>query len=300
MEKDESKKLKAVLKTCGISKGTLKQLSTNAALHKLIERLFFANSSCFFKAFINYLARSGGTMDMVCPHLVEFAMLFITTRESPRDFAALLGLMEHLPNLALYDYVCGGLEALKEECEAAGVKLDERLGAVVLEDDIEAMGKFLPLSFPGLVSEVFPSFSSLDAKADTAGAPNLEVERPAHIETGSKHLFTCHDAFHNKPKVHKFCKARNPKFVLQFRTVNGSRSEQLNRLKKKVDPWLRGQSAQHNILLNLVLAHKRNRRINEAFLLAAQAQLETLNAQSNGISFRLVLSSTGKLKFGRV
>lgn len=239
-------------------------------------------------------------MDMVCPHLAQYAMLFISTRESPRDFAALLGLMQQMPNLALYDFVCGALDALKTQCEAAGVTLDDRLGAVLMEDQLESMRQFIPLSVPGLVKEVFPSFSSDDSKTAVDGAPNLDVKREPHTESGSCAFIAAHDDFHNQEDAHVHCRARDPKLIKEYRTLNTSRSEQLNRLRKRVDPWLRGQSAHHNLLLHLVLAHRRNRRINETVLHDAEQYLKQLNEQSGGLVFRIVVSPSGCLKYERV
>ena len=145
--------------------------------------------------------------------------------------------------------------------------------------------------------ECAPSFrfSDKDRKNDGEDSLNLDVNRPAHPVTGSKVFIAAHDSFHGA--AHERCRARDTDLVVQFRSVDTSRQEHLNRMRQSHDHFLRNQAVQRNIFLHLVLAHRRNRARNQEMLSAVEKQVRDLRRDAPAFTWQLELNkATGRLE----
>jgi len=289
-------KIVDILVKCGMGKARVAAFDT-AALIELIASLRGGSKGCFAKLFAKHLGRSGGTVDCVCPHLIQYAFKPIPRAESPRDPASLLTWFNHLPHCACYDFWCGGANMLSDECKKVAIQLGPRQGAVVAEDELEEHAHLLPVSIPAMDMECAPSFrfSDKDRKNDGEDSLNLDVNRPAHPVTGSKVFIAAHDSFHGA--AHERCRARDTDLVVQFRSVDTSRQEHLNRMRQSHDHFLRNQAVQRNIFLHLVLAHRRNRARNQEMLSAVEKQVRDLRRDAPAFTWQLELNkATGRLE----
>lgn len=290
----DKKAVTDILVSCGLKENKLRPFDRES-LHELIGSLRGAPLQCFAKVFAKHLGRSGGTVDCICPHLIEYAILFIAHAESPRDIANLLALFKHLPHCAFYDFWCGGVEVLEQALAARGVHLGERRGAVVEEDKFDELKQFLPISVPELNMECAPSMSLADAAVRPEGKLSIDVDRLPHEVTQSRGLATLHDDFHGNP--HKRCNGRRPDNILEARTFNGSRQEHLNRTRLLHDPFLRNQAFHRYYFLHLVIAHCRNKAINEEALERLQYHVEAANRTMPQFEWRLVFNErTGRME----
>ena len=283
--------LDSILTRCGATRQLMATLTTVAKAFELVRSLFVANTVCFFKGFGSHMARSGGTVDMTCPHLIPYAMLPVIFAESPGDVAALLAMMRHVPNVSLYDFVCGGQQALVNEFKRVGILLGNRVGAVMLEHEVKSLSRFLPLSVPALAIEACHSFRSTDSAIVVDGAPCLDVDRPSHPVSGSKVLLVMHDSFHGK--AHKKCRARDTDLIKELRTLDTSRQEHRNRLRLQTDHFLRNHSPQRNMFFQLLIAHRLCRLQNEDALERVRDQLEQFRNLQPHIAWSLEVNCLG-------
>lgn len=296
LEKSATKaELDRILTRCGASRALMASLTTVAKSFGVVRSLFIASTVCFFKGFGAHMQRSGGTVDMTCAHLVPYAMLPVAKSESPRDVAALLAMMRHLPNVSLYDYFCGGQQALLSELSGIGITLGERVGAVCLESQVDSLSRFFPLSVPGLATEGCPSFRSTDSSVETKGAPCLDVDRPPHPVSQSKTLLLMHDSFHGSS--HAKCRSRDTDLIKETRTLDTARQEHRNKLRLKTDPFLRNHTPHRNMMFNLILAHRLSRKVNLATLFKMKQQLKELVKRDPSGSWCLILGGLGQVIF---
>ena len=264
-----------ILANCGLNKKRLAQFDKEPLL-RLIASLRGVKKECFAKLFGNHMGRTGGTLDCICCHLIQYAIKFNARPESPRDPAALLAWFKHVPHCATYDFWCGGCDVLQQELASVGVNIGARQGAVVEEKKFEDLKHLLPVSVPELAMECVPSKSFADSVPDGPSPIPIDVDRPPHIVTRRKSFHALHDDFHGS--AHNRCKARATNHILELRGFNTSRQEHLNRVRLLHDPFLRNQIIQRNTFLHLVVAHCRNLAINEDALDVWSRNSPTLSA----------------------
>lgn len=283
-----------ILANCGLKAKRLAQFEKEALL-ELIGSLRGFKTECFSKLFGAHMGRTGGTLDCICGHLVQYAIKFNARSESPRDPAAILAWFKHVPHCATYDFWCGGCDLLEQELAEVGVRIGRRQGAVVEEKDFDDSKNLLPVSVPELEMECVPSKSFADAVHHEQSAISIEVDRPAHIVTGRKSFYALHDDFHGS--AHKRCRARATGNIAQLRGFNTSRQEHLNRMRLLHDPFLRNLAIQRNMFLHLVVTHCRNLAINEDALARLETQLTEAKREHPGFDWRLrVNKDTGRIE----
>jgi hypothetical protein len=238
--------------------------ATKSSVFQLLDSLFQASTECFAKAFTNGLdiLRSGGADEAVCPHGAHYCLLPIAKTESVIDAINVTTLFKHTPNVNVFDWWCGGKSLVVAACSAVNVKLGPRAGALYLDD-----AKEMPVvSVPALAIEQCPSFAMSDS-AILVGE-GLGVERKPHPISGSDLCFLAHDRL--KSAAHKRCPGRDPDLIKELRTENSMRHEEENVLREKDSSWLRNYSPQRNLLMLLVTAHLRNRKLAFDFLQKAR------------------------------
>jgi hypothetical protein len=287
-----NEQLVAILVACGLSKTRLDSLDKQQLLD-IIKVLRGAKKECFAKLFGNFMGRTGGSLDCICQHLIQFAMKFNARPESPRDPASLLAWFKHVPHCAFYDFWCGGCDALVEELAKVGVHIGKRKGAIVSESEYESKKRSLPISVPEFAPECPPS-KSLAHTAKTDGAISINVDRPPHIITSAKSFAALHDDFHGAS--HKRCLARASTNIVELHSINTSRQEHLNRIRLLHDPFLRNQTLQRNMFLHLVIAHRRNVAINIDLLAKLEAQLIRAKLDMPDFNWKLTFNEiTGRV-----
>lgn len=291
---EPKKRMEDILVKCGIVRSRANAIDQRQ-LHRIIVGLAASRTQCFRKLFASSLARSGGTLDCVCRHLVLYASKVVPFAESPRDAVAVLLLLRHLPLCAFYDFWCGAVQQLVESCSAAGIELGERTGALLTEDEVKEHGACLPVSVPALNVAGAPSFNLADGAAERKSLPfSLDIERPPHPYTQAKVCLLLHDRLHGM--AHKYCHGRDPDHVQQLRSLNTESAEHFNAQRKRHDNVLRNESPQRNIFLHLVIAHRRNRAINLKILGVLEEELAEKRRRFPSEEWRIEVHP----EFGRV
>lgn len=271
------------------------QAVDKATAFRLLDGLFVASTQCFAKAFTDgmEIARAGGATEAVCPHGNVCAILPIARTESTLDAVKVLTTFKHLPNVAFFDFWCGGTAQLLAECSAVDVHLGPRSGALYLADAKEKP----VVSVPALAVEECPSFSHTDSVI--ASPAGLGVQRQPHPVSGSDLLFAAHDRFHGASHVNKptkRCDARDPDLIAETRTMNSMRHEEANILREKDSSWLRNYTPQRNLFMLRVISHLRNRERALDFLQLAHKREAEQQRQDPAAGWELRLNSFGQIK----
>ena len=237
---------------------------TSAQLSDVISRL---RGACFSKKFGSQAGMSGGTMDAVCDHKVEYAIGPSVLPESPKFAVKLAAMFKHLPNLNIFDFWCGVLAHLRTEMLRIGIILDSRCGGFIDAGKVaslptidqrtwlvrmpEAIGA---VSGAGTATRICPEAAKLEVVAT--------VLRTPHPITGSCGANFAHDRFHGNPQnsAHQSneCKARSLDVVAEFDAYPSSAVEQMNRTRQRNDWHLSQMSPWKNFFAHRLLGHLRN------------------------------------------
>ena len=209
-------------------------------------------------------------------------------------------MFKHLPLCAFFDYWCGAARELERQAQAVGVDFGPRAGGLVPEVDVVAKQSLsnCPSRFPHS-DHIAPSFSLSDHEGKDEHKESLSVadiaikSTPHPVAPDCPVCFLPHDRLHEV--AHKHCTCRDPRHVKQLRAENTERAEHLNATRKRVDRFLRNQSAQRNIFLHLVVAHLQNYKINKAKFEDMKAQVAVKQKQQPQFKWTLAVNEFGQI-----
>eukprot|EP00742_Colponemidia_sp_Colp-10_P014256 GILJ01016173.1.p1 GENE.GILJ01016173.1~~GILJ01016173.1.p1 ORF type:complete len:1310 (-),score=23.92 GILJ01016173.1:100-4029(-) len=264
------------------------------AKSKVVERLY--SILCISKDFSTVKGRTGGTLDLVCPHQVSYGLAAPIGKESGSNVAGLIAFLKEIPLVILYDAICCCLNKVIDELSMRGIALRLR-GAVVSATELK---DGLLVSCPDMKRLRIAQMSDFAGewyRSDLrhTGPSDLEVDmssdRPEHPVWRSKVLLLLHDRLHGAAHYSMECRTRDMDLVKELKFLTSTSSENNNRRRSaRFTGWLTQMHPRLFLFAMRLITHQQNLTINLEMIENMKRMCKEM-----GPSFKIVVSRWGQL-----